>query len=716
LSVFRKSEDKDTAHRPLKLGSFNDVLITTTCDVHPQMFEFYSRTRIGSAEKRRITEFCANVFDGKVYIYGKAPVTNSNIPQRLYISLDLCLLLSAYTANRSFNGKMLDPRWIDSNQFRRWKRECDSQEKKDCQMGLATGRLAPARPAWLVDTWRLCLVQGVVNTPYVALSYVWGKHRFFKTLKNNLAQLQKDRAFSDCQAKLGVPRTIADAISVVGLLEERYLWVDALCIVQDDESTRHDQLNNMASIFAAATVTIVAEQGPDADYGLRGLRGISHPRSLKQDVFRLAKGYEVTEIRSREFPPSIWSRRGWTLQEELFSKRTLVFTDDMVQWRCACCSCFEGLQQSKPYRNQSGLNRLTSLFLSPVPDLGGYEELVQNYNIRQLTHPEDVLAAFSGITTALSQTFHGGFICGLPSLFFDIALCWEPLGLCKRRIPSCSSSATMAGLPSWSWAGWEGAISWNSKAGMDYLKSPGFHASSLRIVSSVQWYCKAWGTKESRPIRGPKQMETSRALTAEDRDHLPAGWTRFEYKSDSDFSLWPFYWDRCDISTPPRYYYKHESDSNAEFWYPIPPCDGLEAPLPRHPETLINCHTQRTWLYVANRVDDTYHSTYSLCDAEGVWVGHLGLPNEPENRLSNSICEFVEISRGYAVEGDLLIGIVDEMEHPDRPKLPKGEKYEFINVLWIEWEEGIAYRKAYGRVMKSAWEAQELEWIDLTLG
>ena len=221
-----------TSWKVVKLGSFSDVLITTTCDVHPQMFEFYSRTRID--KKRRITEFCAETLDGKVCIYGKAPVTNSNIPQLLYISLDLCLLLSAYTANRSFNGKMLDLRWIDSNQFRRWKRECDSREKKDCQMGLATGRLAPARPAWLVDTWRLCLVPGVVNSPYVALSYVWGKHPFFKTLKKNFAQLQNDQAFSDCHNKLGVPRTFEDAISVISFLEERYLWVDALYIVQDD--------------------------------------------------------------------------------------------------------------------------------------------------------------------------------------------------------------------------------------------------------------------------------------------------------------------------------------------------------------------------------------------------------------------------------------------------------------------------------------------------
>jgi hypothetical protein len=80
------------------------------------------------------------------------------------------------------------------------------------------------------------------------------------------------------------------------------------------------------------------------------------------------------------------------------------------------------------------------------------------------------------------------------------------------------------------------------------------------------------------------------------------------------------------------------------------------------------------------------------------------------------ICELVEVSRGYSVEGYWLTGVLDEWNHPNRPKLPKGEKYEFVNVLWVEWEDGIAYRKAYGRVMKSTWEAQELEWIDLILG
>ncbi len=73
------------------------------------------------------------------------------------------------------------------------------------------------------------------------------------------------------------------------------------------------------------------------------------------------------------------------------------------------------------------------------------------------------------------------------------------------------------------------------------------------------------------------------------------------------------------------------------------------------------------------------------------------------------------ISEGHATEGSTEPGI-NEWTMEERPKSPKGNKYEFYNVLWVEWEEGIAYRKGCGRVMKSAWEAQNLEWIDLTLG
>jgi hypothetical protein len=591
--------------------------------VHPRMLEVFSGTIIDNYSRRRNSHIWVESFGaGRMTIWESFSRNPSAIPP-LFISVNLYVLLSAYTTDRSINIRMLDTSWINSNLFRRWKRGCDSRQKRDCKMGPATGRLAPARPAWLIDTWRLCLVPGAVNAPYVALSYVWGKHRFFKTLKNNIAQLQNDQAFSDCYNRLGVPRTIADAISVVGLLAERYLWVDALCIVQDDESTRHDQLNNMASIFASATVTIIAQQGSDANYGLRGLRGISQTRNLPQETFTLAKGYQVAQRRSGSDVPCVWSHRGWTYQEEIFSKRTLVFAADMVEWRCGCCSCFEGLQQSKSYRNQSGLNSLSSLFSSPVPDLVGYGRLVLDYNARELTHPEDVLAAFAGITTALSQTFYGGFICGLPSLFFDIALCWEPYSTCQRRVPSCASNATLAGLPSWSWAGWKGHIITSLWAGCDYIKSsrparPCIY--SVRIILSVQWYCRPWGAKESRLIQGPKEMQALRALAQEDQKNLPRGWMRFEYNSKYDTRLG--FKPSWESQTPPCYYYKHESIPTTEFWYPIPLCEGSQPPPPRHPERLINCHTQKTWLYVTNCVISRYRPAYSLCDAEGAGSGY----------------------------------------------------------------------------------------------
>jgi hypothetical protein len=80
------------------------------------------------------------------------------------------------------------------------------------------------------------------------------------------------------------------------------------------------------------------------------------------------------------------------------------------------------------------------------------------------------------------------------------------------------------------------------------------------------------------------------------------------------------------------------------------------------------------------------------------------------------LCELVAISRGYFYEKwDFAARLqIDELNHKERPR--ESEKYEYYNVLWVEWRDGVAYRKACGRVMKSAWECQELEWVDLVLG
>ena len=97
---------------PVKLGSFKDVLITTTCDVHPRMFEFYAGKSIHEYKYKGIADFWVRPWcldAGFLEIYGEP--TNTIFPRlpRLTISLNLCLLPSAYTTNQSFNGKILDP-------------------------------------------------------------------------------------------------------------------------------------------------------------------------------------------------------------------------------------------------------------------------------------------------------------------------------------------------------------------------------------------------------------------------------------------------------------------------------------------------------------------------------------------------------------------------------------------------------------------------------
>jgi hypothetical protein len=68
-----------------------------------------------------------------------------------------------------------------------------------------------------------------------------------------------------------IPRTILDAMRLVESLGERYLWVDSLCIIQDDEVFKYEEVNDMASIYVNACVTIVAARGKDSNFGLRGV-------------------------------------------------------------------------------------------------------------------------------------------------------------------------------------------------------------------------------------------------------------------------------------------------------------------------------------------------------------------------------------------------------------------------------------------------------------
>ncbi|KAG4423904.1 hypothetical protein IFR04_002899 [Cadophora malorum] len=606
-------------------------------------------------------------------------------------------------------------------------------QHESCNLASTARRLPPTRPLWLIDTLDLCLVPGDIEHEYIALSYVWGIEPFFQTTKANIAELQLYQTFEKCHERFGIPKTIEDAIMLVSLTDQRYLWVDALCIVQDDSCTKVDQINSMGSIFGGAYLTIVARQGPDANYGLRGLKGISLPRNIVQEEFSLNDECLIIKSRKPDMTPNSWSRRGWTFQEALFSSRLLIFADDRVWWKCSCCSFSEDIAPKiKSESERGGVSRQSTCFALPFPLFLDFADLVLDFGDRDFTHPQDTLDAFTSIVTALTKVFYGGFVCGIPALFFDIGLCWLPAAwkTCNRKVPTNHIDATEATLPSWSWIGWKGKIDKNSwLSGDDYMnlhvKAATYQTSRI-TTPLVEWSSRAPGKDISTPIRAPWNLHSIRtsALQQNATYQPPSGWQGI----DNDLNL-----SQKRREEYLRFYYKHESNSVVRFKHPIPLCNGTEDLLPSHRDTLLCCRTQKAIFQFDADVDTSLASraphpnNVLLICTNRAWAGILTLHHKVRDRLfscdlSNeeaaqkpSTGELVAISTGCAIEGQGACDM-DEWEHPDRPKGPEGSKYEFYNVLWVEWKDGIAYRKGCGRVMKSAWEDEEREWIDLVLG
>lgn len=232
-------------------------------------------------------------------------------------------------------SQAVDLSWMNADLVCSWEYHCEEGHSDICERFLGEV-FANVRPAWLVDVLEECLVQGSECQPYVALSYVWGQSNPLNTLRSTIDAMRLPHSLSLHNTNISVAKTIRDAMGWVQVLGESYLWVDALCIIQDSSDEKDREISNMAGIFANVTLTLVAAEGPDASYGLRGLRGVSEARALDLRVHALGRAV-ITElpIHINRFSLAPWSQRGWTCQEDLFSRRQLIFEYNAVRWKCA---------------------------------------------------------------------------------------------------------------------------------------------------------------------------------------------------------------------------------------------------------------------------------------------------------------------------------------------------------------------------------------------
>jgi hypothetical protein len=227
-------------------------------------------------------------------------------------------------------------------------------------------------------------------------------------LVENSRELRSDGALADSTA----PATILDAIELVRGVGERYLWVDALCIVQGDAASKTTQLAQMGLIYAQASFTIVAAAGTDANAGLPGVR--SGTRNIDQNLLLVGDKTLVAVVDNKDYygrlEKSTWETRAWTMQEKILSKKLLIFTDAQVYWSCWNAVWLEEVVLEdvtnimfarRPASTGPFDVGFSSLKNATKTVYGLYSSLVNAYLKRRLSFQSDILNAFSGICQAL---------------------------------------------------------------------------------------------------------------------------------------------------------------------------------------------------------------------------------------------------------------------------------------------------------------------------
>ncbi|KAK8127214.1 heterokaryon incompatibility protein-domain-containing protein [Apiospora sp. TS-2023a] len=602
---------------------------------------------------------------------------------------EIDLLPSSDNSLPEGKGHILDTDWVNLYLLHEWKSECLTKHGQDCSNPV---KITQVHPAWLIDTFNDCLVPGEGIRDFVALSYVWGVATWLRNERAILQALQQPGALSQRLSDQVVSPKIRSAMGLTRALEERYLWADALCVIQDDGEHSAHQLRLMGNIYASAKITIVAADG-DAAESIAGIKGVSHTRNLSQMVLPVASNRKIIIRDGYSGMGERYFNRAWTFQEYALSQRVIMVKQKRFHWICSTHSIREGsahhhIEPSSSYRFDS------PKVLSGYPDLTDeLRQAMSAYNGRTLSVPLDALAGATGILEILSRAFEGGFLYGLPLMYFHAALMWISQTPMKRRVHSGKQHSILPGsrLPSWSWIGWETSVfAFGENDGT--LKDSNYATYGL-----TKWYNHETPTSSDKRAIGPCFPNIMNGVDDEDfNSHLGCGWTAHKYSP---------YTDGPGNMVRRNTVYRHSSMPDKVFWYWFPIKDRHNDKIyptpPQH--AFISCKTKRGTFRTARsyRLGDIYIA--AVFDKYEKRCGELRLPSEEEwtGLPAESSGQYQTIELAATC---LLF----------HPTLTKKEKY---GVLWVEWGvDGVAYRKAAGEVDKEAWEQHDLEDVDLVLG
>jgi Heterokaryon incompatibility protein (HET) len=337
---------------------------------------------------------------------------------------------------------------------------------------------------------------------YIALSHCWGQRQLIVTSSKNYEDRQKQIHYGQ------LSKTFRDAVEVCRKLSIPYLWIDSLCIVQDDKADWERESSKMGAIYENAYVVIAADSATDGDKGCLTLR----PPSVEIPCGPAFGGDAPASIFARpsfshvDLTVAVADRdsrnpldtRAWALQEWLLPVRVLHFTEQEIIWDCKTeldCECSRARTYQKKLRNAAEPNLRQSLTrcleVRSTLAYGDLSELIrlwlfiiEEYSMRELTVLTDQLPAISGLAHRFNDADSrlGRYVAGLWTCDFILQLLWARY---PGDDPLCPRPSEFV-APTWSWASISEPVTWYEEDNRKYLSPVTRKAVAVASLEDVQ--------------------------------------------------------------------------------------------------------------------------------------------------------------------------------------------------------------------------------------
>lgn len=621
-----------------------------------------------------------------------------------------------------------------------------------CEAGHSKCRAEPDHPkilrhnVRLIDVQDFRVVESSLAEKYAALSYVWGSDTVPALNSGNLRELSSPLGLQG----ISIPQTIADAIYLAKQLEIRYLWVDSICIIQDDDFDKCRQLPMMDEIYQQAYLVIIAATGKDAD---AGLPGTTIPRTGINQRSESIGGIDFNTSSlalRRALENSKWATRGWTFQEGLLSRRALVITDSMTYWDCWESNGREDRVGDEPKslfewneaiaestwrmdfvsRMNSTIIRRTEAgeILTPCRTLL-YCEHVSAFQRRQLGNQGDALWAFLGILKLQKIRFPKGFIWALPYERLDATLLWtENSGYScmhmrevKQQIP-VGRVVHQLSYPSWSWLSSDTSIRFPDPCGGSVISKVIWHdAIGLEdpryktLIHATKSADQA-GDKDSLPemitpdwLSGVEAVDFGLLHLTAESAHLRVRWTKYEWTQWSYATIFSIDGDeighlRINSSVAelqgergPISGLSHHSGESSD---DESPGNGTTGSRDENEEVIDSEQEDRAGdrrgsssQDIVQEISDDQVSASGSSDDSGEEVEYL--------------CEFLLLSANAREESDencIKAGVEGGLDCGTIKHIDGCEHIQSYNIMLIEWSGDVAYRRGLGVIGKAEWD------------